>query len=463
MPYYVAFDTAHKPRGKIDENLTELRDFLNANGFECYNFLEAPITQSSLKPYDILVFVCPDFSKISSLEITEISSWLREDGGGLLLMSHAGGDKGRNSNLSELSQNFGIAYENDQVLDSTYNLGMENMPVVTAFIPPHPITNGISSLCYRSGCSLMVLGNAISIASSNETSEPFSSPLICVAEADKGRVCAIGSYEMFRDKVGGGFSSDDHASLAYNIFNWLISEYRMELRAEGVIPEVAPQPKSSSLSTSESIPTTERRGKVDINFSMKISRKSELFELLKIFQNQIDTIKNTIDKLITAAEASEEEILELRDNYESSFNTTQNNSASPEINDSTVISVPEPSTTPPKPIDIFDEPLDTNLTSLPPKPASLQPKSEIEIPKFDDSRKLIARTKSKKKPKKSELLAEKKNLESKINSVKNLLDFVQKKHEAGDLDDKSFQKRITQLKTDLKKAQNRIDEINTML
>ncbi|GAH90808.1 unnamed protein product, partial [marine sediment metagenome] len=55
--YNIAFDVAHKPRGKIDENLTELRDFLNSNDFLCYNFLETPITQNSLKAFDILVFV----------------------------------------------------------------------------------------------------------------------------------------------------------------------------------------------------------------------------------------------------------------------------------------------------------------------------------------------------------------------------------------------------------------------
>ena len=188
MPFYVAFDVSHKPRGRIDENLTELRDFLNNNDFICYNFLETPITQATLKHYDILVFPCPDFVKLSALEISEIVNWVKEDGGGLLLLSHAGGDKGRNSNLSELSQYFGIIFENDQVLDETNNLGMENIPIITSFIPPHPITNGVKAICYRSGCSLSIVGNAISIASSNETSEPFSTPLICVSEAENGRV-----------------------------------------------------------------------------------------------------------------------------------------------------------------------------------------------------------------------------------------------------------------------------------
>ncbi|MCJ7650373.1 MAG: hypothetical protein MUP85_17325, partial [Candidatus Lokiarchaeota archaeon] len=427
MPYNIAFDVAHKPRGRLDENFTELKDFLNTNGFECYNFLEAPITQSSLKPYDILVFVCPDFSKISPLEISEIISWVHEDGGGLLLLSHAGGDRGRNSNLSELSQNFGMAFENDQVLDETYNLGMENMPIITAFIPPHPITNGLSSICFRSGCSLMVLGNAISIVSSNETSEPFSSPLICVSEPENGRVCAIGSYEIFRDKIGCGFNSDDHPSLAFNIFTWLVSEHRLELRVNGEIPEITSQQiKTSQFSEAPSYEQSTEDRKVDIDFSMKISNKSELFELLKIFQNQINTIKTTVDKLIKTTEASESEIAELKE-------------------------VLAPLPTPPpiikprsqQPISIFDEPSDPTLTQLPPKPVELQSSpSDIfsGLNKTQKTKKTISELK--KMPKKSELLSQKNSLENKLNSVKNLLEFVEKKHTAGELDNESYAKRV---------------------
>ena len=162
-PYYIAFDLSHKPRGKIDENLKELRDHLNDNNFVCYNLLETPITQDKLKPYDILVFPCPDFSKFSNQEIRDMTKWIKEDGGGLLLLSHAGGDRGRRTNLGELSEQFGITFESDQVLDDTNNLGIENLPVISAdhFIPPHPITNDINEICFRAGCSLTVLGGAI--------------------------------------------------------------------------------------------------------------------------------------------------------------------------------------------------------------------------------------------------------------------------------------------------------------
>ena len=456
MPYKIAFDVGHKPRGKLDENLTELRDFLNANDFMCYNFLETPITQTSLEPFDILVFVCPDFAKISSMEISEINNWVRNDGGGLLLLSHAGGDRGRNSNLSELSQMYGIVFENDQVLDETYNLGMENMPIITSLIPPHPITNSISSICYRSGCSLSVLGNSISIISSNETSEPFSSALVCVSEPDNGRICASGSYELFRDRVGGGFSNDEHPNLAFNVFTWLISEYRMDLHSSGAVPDIItnkPDPDivSSDYSSEIQQPSLFNQQNIDIDFSMKISKKSDLVELLKIFQNQIDTIKTTVDKLIKTTLASEKEIFEL--------------SNPPEVAQIKEKKVKNTSVS-----NGFDRLLESNdaLTDLPPKPESLKLKDEdafIGLPKIDDTSELKPAPKSsvKKKVKKKDLIAEKKALDGKLNSVRNLLDFIEKKHTSGQMDEKSYEKRSSQLKSDLITTQNKIDKINKKL
>ncbi|GAH12503.1 unnamed protein product, partial [marine sediment metagenome] len=242
-----------------------------------------------------------------------------------------------------------------------------------------PITNSISSICYRSGCSLSVLGNSISIVSSNETSEPFSSALICVSEPDNGRICAIGSYEIFRDRVGGGFSNDEHPNFAYNIFSWLISDYRMELHSSGALPEIIPQEEivaqqSSDYSSSPTQSGLEERQKVNINFSMNISKKSELVELLKIFQNQIDTIKTTIDKLIKTAISSDKNIIEMK--------KQQGNSSKPSkkqikksINNG------------------FDDLLapPEELTDLPPKPNSLKTKDSddlIRLPKLDTADKL---------------------------------------------------------------------------
>jgi len=453
MPYHIAFDITHKPRGRIDENLTELRDMLNSNDLVCYNFLEVPITEESLIPYDILVFMCPDFSRISPNEITQIVKWVKNSGGGLLLLSHAGGDKGRGSNLSEISEQFGIRFENDQVLDEENNLGLENVPQISTFNIPHPITANIDSLCYRSGCSLSIIGSgAFSIADSNETSEPFSCPLVCVTEISNGRVCCIGSYEMFRDKIGGGFQCSDHPSFALNIFKWLVSDYRMDLRSTIDVPTPEPQsigittvPEDQPEVTTSSIPRT-----INIDFSMKISKKSELIELLKIFQNQINTIKTTIDKLIETSSESDEDIIELKPEE---ISQTQRSDQEIELGREPLAKAPK----------IISEKIkidDTELTALPPKPESLIKEEQVEEGKsvLKPAPKLKTKDKTKK-----DLKDERQGLETKLSSVQDLLEFIDKKHSSGKIDDTEFSKRSKKLQSDIKKTKKKISVLDKLL
>lgn len=458
MSYHIAFDVAHKPRGRIDDNLTELRDQLNSNDFICYNFLEVPITEESLIPFDILAFVCPDFSRITANEITQIVKWVKNSGGGLLLLSHAGGDRGRGSNLSEISEQFGIIFENDQVLDERVNLGMENIPLISTFNIPHPITSKIDTLCYRSGCSLSIVGSgAFSIADSNETSEPFSCPLVCVSEIGNGRACCIGSYEIFRDKIGGGFQCYDHPSLSLNIFKWLVSDYRMELRSNMDIPTPVSRPteetsqiqKQPEISTA-SAPSEGR--KINIDFSMKISKKSELIELLKIFQNQINTIKTTIDKLIKTASESDKDIIEstqleiseVQDKAQDIQPSVQKIPSLPEItSEISAISKKEKG--------------EEALTALPPKPEIL-----IEEEVEETGLKPVPKLKTKGKTKK-ELKNEKEGLESKLTSVEDLLEFIDKKHSSGTINDEEYSKRSKKLQNDVKKTKKKINVIDKLL
>lgn len=234
--YYIAFDTAHKPRGRISTNYKSMAADLEKNGYQCFEFAEFPITRQNLANYDILVECCPDFSKISPQEIEAIKQWVHEDGGSLLLLSHAGGDKGRRSNLSELAEQFGMMFENDQVLDKVNNLQVENLPIISVFPTPHPIIEGLNSVCFRAGCSLTsTAASNISVIVSGPSAEPFSTPLLLAGESGEGRVVASGSYEMFRDKITGGYSYETHPQLALNIFNWMKTTKRERLHAQGSV------------------------------------------------------------------------------------------------------------------------------------------------------------------------------------------------------------------------------------
>jgi len=260
---------------------------------------------------------------------------------------------------------------------------------------------------------------------------------------------------MFRDNVGGGFGYEDHPNLVYNLFNWLISDYRMDLRSKGQIPVIAPQTEISSVQSPDYVSETTDSATIDntpldIDFSLKITRKEELIELLKIFQNQINRIQSTIDKLIISLGGS------------SNLATGIIKSNIP----------PPPDTIEKKPkveqdLGIFEPSKEMTLTDLPPKPSQLKENAEdvfIGLPieeKVD--LKPVPKLKPKKKLKKKDLKTERDALESKLNSVHNLLDFIEKKHKAGTIDKKDYDKRINQLRADIKKTKERIDAINNLL
>ncbi|TXT67654.1 MAG: hypothetical protein BAJALOKI1v1_30015 [Promethearchaeota archaeon] len=235
MSYNIAFDTSHNPRGRLDENFIQLTKLLNINNFRCTKLFEPLITQKLLKSYDILVFACPDFSQIILQEILEIKNWIAKEGGNLLLLSHAGGDRGRKTNLSELSEQFGVLFENNQVLDAEHNYGWENLPVTSEIVFDHLITRGIKEICFRAGCSLNIIGEAQAVILSNSSSQPSKTPLISASKLGQGRIVCCGSYEIFRDGIKGGFRFPSHPSLALNIFNWLISDEEVLIKAQAPV------------------------------------------------------------------------------------------------------------------------------------------------------------------------------------------------------------------------------------
>ncbi|TFF63399.1 MAG: hypothetical protein EU521_01910 [Promethearchaeota archaeon] len=450
MKIYIAFDTAHKERGKIDENYTELKEFLNSNGFSCKNFVEASITHESLKPYDILVFACPDFAKISRQEILEIENWVKDDGGGILLLSHAGGDRGRNSNLSDVSELFGITFENDQVLDEEKNFGFENLPIVSEFNPPHPITNDIEKICYRAGCSLTIIGAAIPIVSSNETSDPFSTPLICVSEPERGRVVCSGSYEMFRDQIGGGFQFEEHPKFASNLFNWLLSEYRTDLRSSGKLP--TPEPERADLEEfceSEEIKTS-RFPRIDIKED--ITNRDEILDLLNSYLNYIEIMRENIKKIIkNIPEGKEKEIVEDEVNKflitDADFEELKKKQK--QLSKSTKKEKSESDV-------IISKKEDTNKSEVE-EETSKSEEGEEEQPEKEEFEDIDLDAR------REELEAEVESLESKLKSIVNLLKFVESKYEKGDMDEENFKKQRKKFQKDLEKIKGRIKKLSKIL
>lgn len=185
---------------------------------------------------------------------------------------------------------------------------------------------------------------------------------------------------------------------------------------------------------------------------MRISTKSELMKLLKIFQNQINTIKGTIDKIIDTISDSDMDIIEIKRSELSEI--AEDN----DINLDDYGKLPKASeivTDVPSNEKFNEESIE--LTSLPKKPNSLKSEKSGEFD-LKPAPKLETKGKTNK-----ELKQEKKGLELKLSSVLNLLKFINKKRSSGTLDEQEYSKRSKKLQNDLKKTKKRISALDKLL
>ena len=451
MSFIIGFDQAHKERGRISSSLSKLTELLNSNGFHSEEYSEFPIMAQNLRPYDICVFACPDNSRVSRQEIDALKRWVKEDGGGLLLLSHAGGDKGRRSNLSELAEQFGMIFENDQVLDKINNLGVENLPSISEFPFPHPITENVTDVCYRAGCSLSLSSATITpVISSGPNAEPVESPLLLAGEVGEGRVVAIGSYEMFRDRIAGGIKHGSHKQLAINIFSWLRTTKRAQIKGQSST-EASNLPSTEQARTSvPSSPPT---------FSFNAGPPNTIPSQQKTFESQVKIVANA--DVFRAFEDALTEMFAFKERMLAEFDILQKNLANlmraviatedDLINVESAQYAPEETTL--SQVETFKPPV--TVSSPTESPVVTPPKSKKT-------------TKTTKPPmvsqkSKAELEAELESLENKARSIGNLKAFVEKKFVAGKLTEKNYEKQMAKLESDNKKTQKQIEELQESL
>ncbi|MFW9844084.1 MAG: hypothetical protein ACFFEV_05890, partial [Candidatus Thorarchaeota archaeon] len=133
-------------------------------------------------------------------------------------------DRGLMNNLSQVSEEFGITFDNTAVKDDRSNAGLPTMPII-ANIAAHPTTEDVEDILLPSACSLRIEGKATALATTSEMADPARAPVIAIAESGKGRVMCIGSYEIFRR--GGGLNHKGNKTFAINAFGWLSGQMQM--------------------------------------------------------------------------------------------------------------------------------------------------------------------------------------------------------------------------------------------
>lgn len=248
----IGFDESHNNKLKIEDTaFTDFLEYLVNSNFKIGK-IEAGLTEKKLSTYDIFIIGVPTESLIEMDEITDLVKYVH-DGGSLLILNDQGGDYENQNNLSELTKNFGITFNNDTLYDGRYFSIENSRPVIKDFIP-HFITRDISSIIHSNGCTLSIDKSVEKdnvdvdyIAySSKDTSwheyfngsdwveEPVSElPVVAVGHYGSGKIVALANMSLFSSLHDSyGINAEDNFKLISNIVSWLLNKAESEVIRE---------------------------------------------------------------------------------------------------------------------------------------------------------------------------------------------------------------------------------------
>lgn len=311
-------------------SFAEFTQFLFTSGYKIGKIESGFNSISELRKYRVIIISTPKNSKLTSNEIENLKKYVR-GGGNLLITSSSGGDYGNNTNLNELTRNFGFEFLNNEINDSVNFVHLQKRPLITNF-KPHVVTEQIQKVVFSSSCSIHTLDfiedeknikvDGILISGLNSWHRVYNGedwveedspkvPLLAASEYYAGRVVGFGNISIFSSLAREyGFSAFDNDILIANIINWLIGTLESEGKA------VTIELNLDLFYWAEKIVKEEKwEGISDlINVSLKYFKdnyKSIIEEIKKIRQEKLEK-KKAYEKAIKEAEkeVTEEGVLE---------------------------------------------------------------------------------------------------------------------------------------------------------
>ncbi|MFX0082377.1 MAG: hypothetical protein ACFE94_11565 [Candidatus Hodarchaeota archaeon] len=249
----VAFDYTHNNKLTIENNaFTDFIQYLFDSDFQLGK-IEAGITSEKLANYDLFIIGVPNLGPDLSLdEINDLVDYVK-NGGSLLIINDGGGDYENKNNLSELTKNFGISFNNDKLSDNK-SFSQENSHPIIKDFSPHYITRDINQFIHSNGCTLTINKSIEnenidinSIAYSSESTSWHSYlnedgwhdesiqhlPIIGAIHYNLGKVVTIGNLSIFSslNKLY-GIKAADNFKLISNVISWLLNKAGSEEERE---------------------------------------------------------------------------------------------------------------------------------------------------------------------------------------------------------------------------------------
>ncbi len=229
-------------------SFAEFTQFLFTSGYKIGKIESGFHSVTELKKYRTIIISTPKNTTLKANEIKNLKKYVK-GGGSLLITSSSGGDYGNNTNLNELTRNFGFEFAPDEVNDSVNYVHLQKRPLISNF-KPHVITEQIKKIVFSSSCSTQILDfledeknvivDGIVISGLNcwhrfyngedwiEEDSP-KIPLLVAAEYYAGKVVGFGNLSIFSSLAREyGFNALDNDILIANIISWLTGAIKSE-------------------------------------------------------------------------------------------------------------------------------------------------------------------------------------------------------------------------------------------
>ena len=241
----IVFDYSHNNTLTLESpSYSDFTEYLFGSSFALGKIQAGFTSVDKLKKYKCLVIGGPRETIFQPNEIEVIVEYIK-NGGNLLVINDEGGDYGANTNLNDLTRNFGFEFNSDIMFDSMNFISSQQNRVVINEIEPHIITRNIDSIVQSSACSIKLLKyieadeniKAVPICKTSlnsfhtiwngeEWAEEQDAPRSIMALAlnyYKGKVIALTTISMFSSLSSSyGFFALNNQDLIANIFMWLL-------------------------------------------------------------------------------------------------------------------------------------------------------------------------------------------------------------------------------------------------
>jgi len=243
--FNIGFDYSHQNKLTIeDPGFNDFIEYLFNSDLKLGK-IEAGITYEKLSAYNVFIIGVPIAeSYLNSEEIEQLTKYVN-DGGSLLVVNDKGGDIENKNNLSDLTKNFGIKFNPDQLFDNENYSKDISRPVIKDF-KKHFITRDITQIIHSNGCTIEIDKSVetedidvSAIAFSSDESawhkildgeewvdEPAeSAPIIAIGHKGMGKIVAIGNLSLFSGfHALYGIHAADNFKLISNIISWLMNK-----------------------------------------------------------------------------------------------------------------------------------------------------------------------------------------------------------------------------------------------